>query len=132
MLSVVRDAMVSASAQDEHARDGVRYLQRRYARRERNAPRARRALANDLGVAPGRIERFFAGRVKGVRLVDRARIAALVAHEAEKEAREAAHRAEMELLHQAQLARQCGERMDGESLRAIEAHLAAVRTILGR
>jgi hypothetical protein len=137
MLSVVRDEMVAALSRDDLARDCVRHLQARYARRERSAFNARRALARDLGVAPGRVERFFAGRVKGVKVVDCARIVALYAHETEREAREAAHRAEIALTHRAELARQCGgafggEGLDGESLIEIETHLAAVRKILGR
>jgi len=124
MLSVVRDEMVGASARDDLARDYVRHLQRRYVRRSGSALNARRALAHDLGVAPGRVERFFAGRVKGVRVVDFARIMALFVHEVEKEIAELAHRAQM--------ARQCGEGFDGESLVEIETHLAAVRTLLGR
>jgi hypothetical protein len=124
MLSVVRDEMVAASARDGLARDCVRHLQRRYARRSGSAVNARRGLARDLGVAPGRVERFHAGRVKGVRVVDYARIAALFAHEVEKEI--------AELTHRAQLARQCGEGFGGERLIEIETHLAAVRALLGR
>jgi hypothetical protein len=124
MLSVVRDEMVAASARDGLARDYMRHLQRRYARRSGSALNARHGLARDLGVAPGRVERFFAGRVKGVRVVDYERIRALFVHEVGKEI--------AELAHSAQLARQCGEGFDGESLLEIETHLAAIKKLLGR
>jgi hypothetical protein len=85
---------------------------------------ARRVIARKLRVGFGTFEHVVRGRVKRLDVIVRDRLQALLVHELGQEVRRLAHELEM--------VRRSGSRMDSESVREIEAHLEAVKSLLKR
>lgn len=123
MASGKFDEMSSAALPDEKLREWTGWLESQRARREATTiPFARRSVARDVGVAPGRFERIRAGRVKGVSQWFFERVRALVIREIESEIRR--------LTHELEIARQSGCDPRALDMGEVETHLAALRRII--
>ena len=115
--------MSSAALPDEKVREWTGWLEHQRARREATTlPFARRSVARDVGVAPGRFERIRAGRVKGISHWFFERVRALVIREIESEIRR--------LTHELEIARQSGCDPRSFDMGEVETHLAALRKIV--
>lgn len=87
-----------------------------------SVPVARRTVARRIGVAPGSLENLSRGRSKGVRVTIYEKIRAAFIRACEQEM--------ARLQHEMELARQAGRGPHSGEIGEIQAHFAALRTLL--